>query len=144
MHSENGEHAVNGEMNMRGRRRTVSRTREAVSRAASTPRLGDEGLEAPGRSVRPLWRVLRGTPRAVWARARAVGRACRAVGRACAAYAGRRRTDSMAADAGMVTSEYAMGIVAAVGFASLLYKVARSAWAQSALQDIMAKALDVH
>lgn len=44
-------------------------------------------------------------------------------------------------DAGMVTSEYAMGIIAAVGFAVLLYKVVTSGQVQAELQDIVKKAL---
>ncbi|MBA4866565.1 DUF4244 domain-containing protein [Streptomyces sp. PSKA54] len=46
-------------------------------------------------------------------------------------------------DAGMVTSEYAMGLIAAVGFASLLYKVLTSGQVMAALQGIVEKALDV-
>ncbi|WP_254879007.1 DUF4244 domain-containing protein [Streptomyces sp. NA04227] len=44
-------------------------------------------------------------------------------------------------DAGMVTSEYAMGIVAAVGFAGLLFKVITSGQTREALQGIVEKAL---
>ncbi|MFJ6568750.1 DUF4244 domain-containing protein [Streptomyces sp. NPDC091292] len=50
---------------------------------------------------------------------------------------GRRR------DAGMVTSEYAMGLLAAVGFAALLHKVLTSGQARAALQGVVEKALDV-
>ncbi|MCF3119244.1 MULTISPECIES: DUF4244 domain-containing protein [Streptomyces] len=46
-------------------------------------------------------------------------------------------------DAGMVTSEYAMGLIAAVGFAGLLYKVVTSGQVQAALQAVVEKALDV-
>ncbi|GGZ13878.1 membrane protein [Streptomyces poonensis] len=45
-------------------------------------------------------------------------------------------------DAGMVTSEYAVGIVAAVAFAAVLYKVVTSGQVQSELQDIVKQALD--
>ncbi|MFF7357482.1 MULTISPECIES: DUF4244 domain-containing protein [Streptomyces] len=45
------------------------------------------------------------------------------------------------ADAGMVTSEYAMGIIAAVGFALLLYEVVTSGQVRAELQDIVKKAL---
>ncbi|MER6027421.1 DUF4244 domain-containing protein [Streptomyces sp. NPDC001851] len=45
------------------------------------------------------------------------------------------------ADAGMVTSEYAMGIIAAVGFALLLYEVVTSGQVRTELQDIVKKAL---
>ena len=45
-------------------------------------------------------------------------------------------------DAGMVTSEYAMGIVAAVAFAVVLYKVVTSGQVSAELQDIVKRALD--
>ncbi|MFE5189223.1 DUF4244 domain-containing protein [Streptomyces sp. NPDC056628] len=64
--------------------------------------------------------------KAVWARMAAL------VGRARAA----RR------DAGMVTSEYAMGIVAAVAFAVVLYKVVTSGEVSAELQGIVKRALD--
>ncbi len=44
-------------------------------------------------------------------------------------------------DTGMVTSEYAMGIIAAVGFAVLLYQVVTSGQVQAELQAIVKKAL---
>ncbi|OIK00247.1 DUF4244 domain-containing protein [Streptomyces monashensis] len=44
-------------------------------------------------------------------------------------------------DAGMVTSEYAMGILAAVGFAVLLYEVVTSGQVRAELQSIVKKAL---
>ncbi|MEU0334886.1 DUF4244 domain-containing protein [Streptomyces sp. NPDC006193] len=44
-------------------------------------------------------------------------------------------------DAGMVTSEYAMGIIAAVGFALLLYEVVTSGQVRAELQSIVKKAL---
>ncbi|SEQ72990.1 Protein of unknown function [Streptomyces sp. yr375] len=44
-------------------------------------------------------------------------------------------------DAGMVTSEYAMGIVAAVGFAVLLHQVVTSDVVAAALQNIVKRAL---
>ncbi|MER6733948.1 MULTISPECIES: DUF4244 domain-containing protein [Streptomyces] len=44
-------------------------------------------------------------------------------------------------DTGMVTSEYAMGIIAAVGFALLLYEVVTSGQVRAELQDIVKKAL---
>ncbi|MFH9005244.1 DUF4244 domain-containing protein [Streptomyces afghaniensis] len=53
----------------------------------------------------------------------------------CGARAARR-------DAGMVTSEYAMGIVAAVAFAVVLYKVVTSGAVSAELQDIVKEALD--
>ncbi|MFI6009814.1 DUF4244 domain-containing protein [Streptomyces sp. NPDC051243] len=45
-------------------------------------------------------------------------------------------------DAGMVTSEYAMGIVAAVAFAVVLYKVVTSGQVSEELQAIVKRALD--
>ncbi|MEU9590409.1 DUF4244 domain-containing protein [Streptomyces sp. NPDC048219] len=63
---------------------------------------------------------------------RALVRGMRAVWRQAAA----RR------DAGMVTSEYAMGIVAAVAFAVVLYKVVTSGAVSAELQGIVKKALD--
>ncbi|MGY0068825.1 DUF4244 domain-containing protein [Streptomyces sp. QTS137] len=45
-------------------------------------------------------------------------------------------------DAGMVTSEYAMGIVAAVAFAVVLYKVVTSGPVDEALTKIVEQALD--
>jgi uncharacterized protein DUF4244 len=44
-------------------------------------------------------------------------------------------------DSGMVTSEYAMGIVAAVGFALLLYEVVTSGQVRAELQAIVKRAL---
>ncbi|NEC84985.1 DUF4244 domain-containing protein [Streptomyces sp. SID12501] len=56
-----------------------------------------------------------------------------------------RRTRTVLAvrrDAGMVTSEYAVGIIAAVAFAAVLYKVVTSGQVSSELQAIVKKALD--
>jgi hypothetical protein len=44
-------------------------------------------------------------------------------------------------DLGMTTAEYAVGTVAAVAFAAVLYKVVRSAAVQSALSSIISAAL---
>jgi hypothetical protein len=44
-------------------------------------------------------------------------------------------------DAGMVTSEYAMGIIAAVAFAVLLYEVVTSGQVKAELQNIVKRAL---
>jgi hypothetical protein len=44
-------------------------------------------------------------------------------------------------DAGMSTAEYAVGTVAAVAFAVVLYKVVRSAEVSSALSSIIRSAL---
>ncbi|MFF5477332.1 DUF4244 domain-containing protein [Streptomyces sp. NPDC012935] len=53
-----------------------------------------------------------------------------------------RRMRAARRDAGMVTSEYAMGIVAAVAFAVVLYKVVTSGQVSAQLQDIVKQALD--
>ncbi|MFB8775389.1 DUF4244 domain-containing protein [Streptomyces broussonetiae] len=45
-------------------------------------------------------------------------------------------------DAGMVTSEYAVGLIAAAAFAVLLYKVVTSDAVSAELQDIVKRALD--
>lgn len=45
-------------------------------------------------------------------------------------------------DAGMVTSEYAVGIIAAVAFAAVLYKVVTSGQVQAELQEIVGRALN--
>ncbi|MFE4965451.1 DUF4244 domain-containing protein [Streptomyces sp. NPDC056660] len=44
-------------------------------------------------------------------------------------------------DAGMVTSEYAMGIIAAVAFAAVLYGVVTSGQVSAELQNIVKRAL---
>ncbi|MFF7300306.1 DUF4244 domain-containing protein [Streptomyces sp. NPDC008265] len=46
-------------------------------------------------------------------------------------------------DAGMSTSEYAMGTIAACTFAAVLYKVVTSEVVATALQSTIGKALDV-
>ncbi|MFH7595948.1 DUF4244 domain-containing protein [Streptomyces racemochromogenes] len=53
-----------------------------------------------------------------------------------AAVSGRGR------DAGMSTSEYAMGTIAACAFAAVLYKVVTSDVVSAALQSTIGKALD--
>lgn len=47
----------------------------------------------------------------------------------------------VAADAGMSTAEYAVGTVAAVAFAVVLYKIVRSDAVSSALSSIVTSAL---
>ena len=47
----------------------------------------------------------------------------------------------VAVDRGMSTAEYAVGTVAAVAFAVVLYKIVRSAAVSSALSSIVNKAL---
>lgn len=54
---------------------------------------------------------------------------------------GRRRLGVLSDDAGMTTAEYAVGTVAAVAFAAVLYKVVRSSAVQSALSGIITSAL---
>jgi hypothetical protein len=54
-----------------------------------------------------------------------------------------RRVRAARRDAGMVTSEYAMGIIAAVAFAAVLYKVLTSGQVSTELQNIVKRALDV-
>lgn len=53
----------------------------------------------------------------------------------------RAKTVRAAVDRGMSTAEYAVGTVAAVAFAVVLYKVVRSAAVSSALSSIVNKAL---
>ncbi len=52
-----------------------------------------------------------------------------------------RRVRRLGRDAGMTTAEYAVGTVAAVAFAAVLYKVVRSGEVQSALSSIIQSAL---
>jgi hypothetical protein len=53
----------------------------------------------------------------------------------------RARTLRAAAERGMSTAEYAVGTVAAVAFAVVLYKIVRSGAVASALASIVDKAL---
>jgi hypothetical protein len=52
------------------------------------------------------------------------------------------RLRGAAADAGMTTAEYAVGTLAAVGFAGLLFKVVTSSKVQTALTGVIEKALN--
>jgi hypothetical protein len=54
---------------------------------------------------------------------------------------GRLRAVRAAVDRGMSTAEYAVGTVAAVAFAVVLYKIVRSDAVASALSSIVDKAL---
>ncbi|MEG3628490.1 DUF4244 domain-containing protein [Streptomyces poriticola] len=54
----------------------------------------------------------------------------------------RARLRATRRDTGMVTSEYAMGIVAAVAFAVVLYKVLTSGAVSAELQSIVQQALN--
>lgn len=53
----------------------------------------------------------------------------------------RARRVRCAVDAGMSTAEYAVGTVAAVAFAVVLYKIVRSSAVSSALSSIISHAL---
>ncbi|MBC2903988.1 DUF4244 domain-containing protein [Streptomyces cupreus] len=64
-----------------------------------------------------------------------MNKAVKAVRARMRAFVGRR-------DSGMVTSEYAMGIIAAVAFAVVLYKVVTSGQVSAELQAIVKRALD--
>lgn len=57
---------------------------------------------------------------------------------------GRKRLGELKDDAGMTTAEYAVGTVAAVAFAAVLYKVVRSSAVQSALSNIITSALHLN
>jgi hypothetical protein len=46
-------------------------------------------------------------------------------------------------DEGMTTAEYAVGTVAAVAFAAVLFKIVQSAAVQNALSNIVTSALNV-
>ncbi|NEA59467.1 DUF4244 domain-containing protein [Streptomyces sp. SID13666] len=48
-----------------------------------------------------------------------------------------------ATDAGMTTAEYAVGTLAACGFAAVLYKIVTSGAVKSALSGLIERALDV-
>lgn len=51
-----------------------------------------------------------------------------------------RRGRAMSGDAGMTTAEYAVGTVAACGFAGILYKVVTSPEILGLLRDVIASA----
>lgn len=53
------------------------------------------------------------------------------------------RRGAESSDAGMTTSEYAMGTIAACAFAAVLYKVVTSGSVAQALQSVIGKALNV-
>lgn len=54
----------------------------------------------------------------------------------------RRRCQAARSDAGMTTSEYAVGTIAAAGFAAVLYKIVTSGAVSGALESVIGKALD--
>lgn len=49
---------------------------------------------------------------------------------------------SVSGEAGMTTAEYAVGTLAACGFAAVLYKVVTSGAVSSGLSDLIKRALD--
>lgn len=55
----------------------------------------------------------------------------------------RMRRCRSAADAGMSTAEYAVGTIAACGFAAVLYKIVTSGPVRTALTGVIEKALHV-
>ncbi|MFB7517403.1 DUF4244 domain-containing protein [Streptomyces sp. NPDC056144] len=54
----------------------------------------------------------------------------------------RARRKAVREDAGMTTSEYAVGTVAAAAFAAVLYKIVTSGAVSGALESVIGKALD--
>ncbi|MEU3426139.1 DUF4244 domain-containing protein [Streptomyces gardneri] len=54
----------------------------------------------------------------------------------------RARRRALRADAGMTTSEYAVGTIAAAAFAAVLYKIVTSGTVSGALELMIGKALD--
>ncbi len=54
----------------------------------------------------------------------------------------RARRRALRADAGMTTSEYAVGTIAAAAFAAVLYKIVTSGTVSGALESMIGKALD--
>ncbi|WP_443066706.1 DUF4244 domain-containing protein [Streptomyces sp. NBC_01255] len=54
----------------------------------------------------------------------------------------RARRRASRSDAGMTTSEYAVGTIAAAAFAAVLYKIVTSGTVSGALESMIGKALD--
>ncbi|MFH9723806.1 DUF4244 domain-containing protein [Streptomyces sp. NPDC017254] len=65
-----------------------------------------------------------------------------AAGRAAVRGWWRVRREAVRRDAGMTTSEYAVGTIAAAGFAAVLYKIVTSETVSGALESVIGKALD--
>ncbi|TLQ44559.1 DUF4244 domain-containing protein [Streptomyces marianii] len=82
--------------------------------------------------------VLTGVGSANFARTRAASRASEILTRARDRLSGRLPRG----DAGMTTSEYAMGTIAACAFAAALYQVITSDTVSTALESIIGKALN--
>jgi len=55
----------------------------------------------------------------------------------------RGRVRALGGEAGMATAEYAVGTVAAVAFAAVLFKVVHSSAVQTALSHVVTSALNV-
>ncbi|MFD3536283.1 DUF4244 domain-containing protein [Streptomyces sp. NPDC058664] len=53
----------------------------------------------------------------------------------------RARRETARGDEGMTTSEYAVGTIAAAGFAAVLYKIVTSGAVSGALESVIGKAL---
>jgi hypothetical protein len=64
-------------------------------------------------------------------------------GRRSGWWARRTRACRAAAEAGMSTAEYAVGTIAACGFAAVLYKIVTSGPVRTALTGVITKALHV-
>ena len=62
------------------------------------------------------------------------------------AYGARRRLraikEQLASDAGMSTAEYAVGTIAACGFAAVLYKIVTSGSVSAEMQQLIERALN--
>ncbi|MEU6706544.1 DUF4244 domain-containing protein [Streptomyces wuyuanensis] len=91
-----------------------------------------------GTDVRPKGTAPTGTRLADTARTRAMSRTRELFTRARDRLSGRLPRG----DAGMTTSEYAMGTIAACAFAAALYQVITSDTVSTALESIIGKALD--
>ncbi|WP_342778453.1 DUF4244 domain-containing protein [Herbidospora galbida] len=85
------------------------------------------------------WTRAAAPPPAASKRARAAGRLREAAARAARVLA--ERAGPARTDAGMSTAEYAVGTVAACGFAGLLFKVVTSPDVQQLLVSLVQKAL---
>jgi hypothetical protein len=93
----------------------------------------------PGSDVRAARQRLSTLRRrsAAWPR-----RAWRLVRRTLHAVSARRTSGGLSREAGMSTAEYAVGTVAACGFAALLWTILHSSAVQDALSGLLTKALN--
>ncbi|MGW5352553.1 DUF4244 domain-containing protein [Streptomyces sp. NPDC004031] len=82
--------------------------------------------------------IVRTSPSRTAVRPRPDGRS-----RAAAWWRRRARACRAAAEAGMSTAEYAVGTIAACGFAAVLYKIVTSGPVRTALTGVITKALHV-